>query len=237
MDLASPLSSLDTAQLRRVAGAMGTNPAAVFEDEHGRRFYIKTLESKAHAQSELLAAALYKLAGAPTLTYVPAVAPDQVATVLVALEKKRITSLSEDERRQAQHWFGVHAWTANWDAAGFEGDNQGVVQGVVLTLDVGGALEFRAQGYPKGKAFGTCVGELESLRTEQNNPLRRQALWGHQQTRSAAGHPGGDADSRRANPSGRAGPRRPAHPRQQAHRTQSRYAAKACRARLERRIA
>ncbi|MFM2420400.1 MAG: hypothetical protein RL385_5123 [Pseudomonadota bacterium] len=170
MDLASSLSPLDTAQLRRVAGAMGTNPAAIFEDEHGRRFYIKTLESKAHAQSELLAAALYRLAGAPTLTYVPVVAPDQVATILVALEKKRISSLSEDERRQAQHWLGVHAWTANWDAAGFEGDNQGVVQGVVLTLDVGGALEFRAQGYPKGKAFGTRVGELESLRTEQNNP-------------------------------------------------------------------
>jgi len=163
MDSVSARSPLDTAQLRRVSGAMGSNPAAVFEDERGQRFYVKTLESKAHARSELLAAALYQLAGAPTLTYVPVISPDQVA-------KKHITSLSEDERRQAQHWLGVHAWTANWDAAGFEGDNQGVVQGVVITLDVGGALEFRAQGYPKGKAFGTSVGELDSLRTEKNNP-------------------------------------------------------------------
>lgn len=40
----------------------------------------------------------------------------------------------------------------------------------MLTLDVGGALEFRAQGEPKGKAFGTRVGEIERLRTDPGNP-------------------------------------------------------------------
>ena len=36
--------------------------------------------------------------------------------------------------------------------------------------DVGGALEFRGQGDPKGKAFGVCVGELDTLRTNADNP-------------------------------------------------------------------
>jgi hypothetical protein len=161
---------IDTSTLRRVGGQRGSNPAGVFEDEHGRRFYVKTVESRAHSRNELLAARLYQLAGAPTLTYVQTARPDQVATVWVELEKKRISQLSESERRQAQHWFGVHAWTANWDAAGFEGDNQGVLSGTVVTLDMGGALLFRAQGDLKGKAFGTRVDELSRLRSDPDNP-------------------------------------------------------------------
>jgi hypothetical protein len=35
---------------------------------------------------------------------------------------------------------------------------------------VGGALAFRAQGDPKGKAFGTRVGELDALRNDADNP-------------------------------------------------------------------
>jgi hypothetical protein len=104
------------------------------------------------------------------LTYVPTRAPDQIATEWVALDKKCVAHLSASERKQAQQWLGVHAWTANWDAAGFDGDNQGVVKGQVLTLDVGGALAFRAHGDPKGKAFGTSVDELDLLRSEEANP-------------------------------------------------------------------
>lgn len=169
---------LDTRRLRRVAGTLGSNPAGVYEDEAGRRYYVKTLESAAHARNERLAAALYRLAGAPTLDYVPTVAPEQVATVWQHLVKRHVSQLDENERRQARHWFGVHAWTANWDAAGFDGDNQGVTEdGRVLTLDVGGALEFRAQGDPKGRAFGTTVPELHTLRNDPDNPHAR-ALFG-----------------------------------------------------------
>lgn len=156
--------------MRRVGGQLGTNPAGIFEDEDGRRYYVKTLESPMHARNEALAARLYRLTGAPTLTYVPTVEPEQIATEWVQLDKRCVAYLSERERRQAQRWLGVHAWTANWDAAGFDGDNQGVVDGKVLTLDLGGALAFRAQGDPKGKAFGTRVDELDVLRSDGDNP-------------------------------------------------------------------
>lgn len=88
----------------------------------------------------------------------------------MALDKKCVAHLSASERKQAQQWLGVHAWTANWDAAGFDGDNQGVANGRVLTLDVGGALAFRAYGDPKGTAFGTRVDELDVLRSAEANP-------------------------------------------------------------------
>ena len=161
---------LDTDGMQKIGGSLGSHPAGVYRDEHGRRFYVKTVESPAHARNETLAAKLYRLAGAPTLTYVTTKAPDQVATVFVELQTSHVSRLSEAERRQAQRWLGVHAWTANWDAAGFDGDNQGVVNGVATTLDLGGALEFRAHGDPKGKAFGNAAREIDTLRTDPDNP-------------------------------------------------------------------
>ena len=161
---------IDTTTMQRVGGQLGTNPAGIFQDNNGRRYYVKTLESPAHALNELIAARLYQLAGAPTLNYVSTKAPDQIATEWVELDKKNVAHLSESERKQAQQWFGVHAWTANWDAGGYDGDNQGVVDGKVLTLDVGGALVFRAHGDPKGKAFGIHVNELEKLQNSNGNP-------------------------------------------------------------------
>lgn len=171
------MPELDTSRLRRVGHQLGSNPAGIFADESGQRYYIKTLESVALARNEFLAAKLYQLAGAPTLTYLPTTASDQIATQWVSLDKRYIAHFSEQERHQAQHWLGVHAWTANWDAAGFNGDNQGVFEGRVLTLDVGGALAFRAQGDPKGKAFGTQVEEIERLRSNPDNP-HAQRLFG-----------------------------------------------------------
>jgi len=168
MDIDTP--PLDTATLQRVGGQIGSNPAGIYQDAAGRRYYVKTLESAAHARNEYIAAALYQLAGAPTLRYVPTTAADQVATAWVELEKRCVAHLSADERRQAQRWLGVHAWTANWDAAGYHGDNQGLSNGEVLTLDMGGALAFRALGDPKGKAFGTQVRELDALRRDADNP-------------------------------------------------------------------
>lgn len=162
--------TIDSQTLERVGAQIGSNPAGIYQDASGQRYYIKELESPAHARNEYLAAKLYQLAGAPTLTYVATTAQDQVATQWLPLDKKYIAHLSEAERKQAQHWLAVHAWTANWDAAGYDGDNQGVVAGKVITLDVGGALSFRAHGDPKGKAFGNAVGELESLRHDPNNP-------------------------------------------------------------------
>ena len=108
---------IDTAAMQRVGRQMGSNPGGVYQDKNGRRLYVKSLESAAHAKNEIIAAKLYQLAGAPTLTYVSAKEPNQIATELVELEKKHVSHLSASERRQAQAWLGVHAWTANWDAA------------------------------------------------------------------------------------------------------------------------
>ena len=164
------MSVVDTRKLTRVGGTLGSNPAGVYDDIDGQRYYIKDLESLAHLRNEYIAAQLYQLAGAPTLNYQLTTEPNQLATAWVNLDKKSIKHFNQLERQQAKQWFAVHAWTANWDVAGYHGDNQGVANGKVLTLDVGGALNFRAMGDPKGKAFATEVGEINSLRKDPDNP-------------------------------------------------------------------
>lgn len=161
---------LDIDKLTRIGGPLGSNPAGIYEDNQGQGYYIKTLESLAHLRNEYIAAQLYHLAGVPTLHYQLTTNPAQLATHWLALDKKSIKHFAPDERQQAKQWFAVHAWTANWDVAGYHGDNQGVANGKVITLDLGGALNFRAMGDPKGKAFSNEVGEIHSLRKDKDNP-------------------------------------------------------------------
>lgn len=161
---------IDTADMQRVGGALGSNPAGIYQTEDGRRYYVKTLESAAHVRNELIAASLYQLTGAATLNYAKTRSPEQIATEWLELDKKTIAHFTARELKLAQRWFGVHAWTANWDAVGLDGCNQGVAHGKVVTLDLGGALEFRAQGDPKGRAFDRQVHELKRLRSDAGNP-------------------------------------------------------------------
>ena len=55
--------------------------------------------------------------------------------------------------------------TANWDMLGLDNDNAlRRPDGSLSYVDVGGAGSYRAQGAPKGGAFGSTVGELDTLR-------------------------------------------------------------------------
>ncbi len=172
--MSSEVKPIDISCMERVGGQLGTNPAGIYKDDCGQKYYVKLLESPMHARNEFLAAKLYQLTGAPVFDYFPSVDSCQVVTRWIELDKKHISHFSETEHRQAQQWFAVHAWTANWDAAGYDGDNQGTVDGKVFTLDVGGALAFRAHGDPKGKAFGTSVEELNVMRNDPDNPHARK---------------------------------------------------------------
>lgn len=64
---------IDTTTMTRVGGQLGSNCAGIYEDNNGQRYYVKELESPMLAKNEWIAAQLYQLAGAPTLTYIPTV--------------------------------------------------------------------------------------------------------------------------------------------------------------------
>lgn len=166
----APAEPLNPKNLKRVGEKMGSNPGGVFKDPSGREFYVKQGQSKEHVANELAAADLYHLAGAPTLNYRPVMGGGHIATEMSKLEKSHATQFSPEEKAKAQEDFVTHAWLANWDAVGTGSDNMGTVKGVPTALDLGGALTFRAQGAPKGGAFGDKVGELKTMRDPKMSP-------------------------------------------------------------------
>jgi|GEM_PF-311641 len=166
----SSSTPLKMGDLKKVGAQMGSNPGGVYEAESGNRFYVKAGKSADHVKNELIAAKLLRLTGARTLRFRDVEGGKHVATEMSKLDKKNANDFTAKERYEAQQDFIAHAWIANWDAVGLGGDNLGVVKGRPTALDVGGALEYRAQGSSKGKAFGDKVGEIDTLRDRKMNP-------------------------------------------------------------------
>lgn len=162
---------VNVSKLKNVGPQLGSNPGGQYVDETGQKFYVKKTKSEDHAKNENLAASLYQLAGTNTFQYRKSEDDkNAVITEMVPLQAKQISELTPQQRAAARLDFATHVWTSNWDAAGMTGDNQGVVNGKVTTLDVGGSLAYRAQGGEKGHLFGTEASEWDTLRNSVKNP-------------------------------------------------------------------
>jgi len=177
-------SADDWAQIGRQAG---TNPGGVFRDNDGRAWYVKLPKSANIARNEVLAAKLYQAAGVavPEVKLVTMHNQLGIASGMIAGLQK----LSDDVRdvNGVLDGFAVDAWLANWDVVGLLHDNLLTdPHGQAVRVDVGGALLYRAQGEPKGAAFGTTVGELDTL-TDGTNPQAAEVFGNITHAELAAG--------------------------------------------------
>ena len=164
---------VDVSVMKQVGSAKGSNPGGVYEATDGKRYYVKQTDED-HAKNEMLAGALYRLAGASTLDYHPLTDNKGLATQMVPLQADNVSQLSDEQKKVAQSDFAIHAWLANWDAVGLSGDNLGLHDGKPVNLDLGGSLLYRAKGAPKGPAFGNDPTEWDSLRDQYKNPQAAQ---------------------------------------------------------------
>lgn len=161
--------ALKVSKLKKIGDNLGSNPGGTYQDADGNKFYIKDSHTPDHAKSELLAANLYALAGSPILRYRAVEGGGKVATEWQTPTEKNASKFTPEQKREAQENFATHAWLANWDAAGLKYDNQNIIDGKATTVDVGGSLAYRAQGEPKGAAWGNSVGEWDTLRDPKRN--------------------------------------------------------------------
>ena len=77
--------------------------------------------------------------------------------------------VSEVDLTQLSRDFVPHAVAANWDMIGMDADNAvRRPDGTLSYVDLGGAGPYRAMGAPKGQAFGSKVGEIDTMR--EKNP-------------------------------------------------------------------
>lgn len=156
---------------KQVGNQKGSNPGGFFEDENGQRWYCKFPKTYAHARNELLTAKLYEALGVrvPELKLVEDHGDIGLASKVVPGVKQDPEAIKSGEVPGVFEGFVADAWLANWDAVGMGYDNLLVKDGEAIRIDVGGSLLFRAQGSPKGAAFGDKVGEIDTLRDPKNH--------------------------------------------------------------------
>lgn len=164
----------------------GSNPGGLYEDGEGDRWYCKFPKTTDHARNEVLAAKLYEAVDVrvPETRLISCKGGIGVASRYIPRLEADPEALKDGAVDGVADGFAVDCWLANWDSVGLVYDNMLVDDGgQAVRLDPGGALLFRAQGAPKGEAFGDEVGELQTLRSSLNpeaqsvfGPLEREEI-------------------------------------------------------------
>lgn len=181
--------TLNPATLVQIGPQRGSNPGGLFRDtETGQTWYIKTPQTLAHAQNEVLAGKLYQAAGidVPELRLTTLNGKPAVASRII----DDLAKLGPDDLAKAagvREGFAVDAWLANWDVVGMQFDNLLVRGGVAYRVDTGGALLFRAQGGAKGAAFADAVTELQTFLDLAKAPQAARVFGGITEAEMAAG--------------------------------------------------
>ena len=162
----------DIKDYKKIRPSLGSNSGGVYQHKKtGEKIYVKHSQSNEHAHNEVLASKLYKLAGTPVVDQnFISLGKGKLGTHSKWENLKPMKPNDKKDRSDVQKHIGTHAWLANWDSVGKEFDNQARDEnGNMKTIDVGGALNYRAQGELKGKAFGDKPTERKTLKDENIN--------------------------------------------------------------------
>jgi hypothetical protein len=169
------VSVTDTSSWTPVGGQIGSNPGGSYQAPDGVRWYLKTPSSNDHVRNELLANRLYRLAGAEVPDLALVIHDGRLAVASRVVKGLTLADLvgttAEKARAAVCDHFAADAWLANRDVLGADLDNVLVCGGgLVMRIDQGGALRFRAQGSLKTD-FGPEAIEFETLRDPKRNAV------------------------------------------------------------------
>ena len=168
----APTSAINTdAWTSSSPPSTGSNPATMLTDPNGTKYYAKLPKrgepistATERMETEVLAGKLYELAGIPVADLQMG-ANNGEPVMLSRMIQTRMPN-GKGDNDKARDGFVVDAWLANWDAPlndNIKVDNNGRP----VRLDVGGSLDYRAQGAKKGSGgstgFGPSVGEMTSM--------------------------------------------------------------------------
>ena len=168
---------LDVSNWKKVANkTSGSNEGAFYEDENGQGYYVKVPKSESHADNETLASVFYDALGTPSAEVSKGDMNGELRVVSKLIPGAtqdlgdQVDAGNEEYLDKLRADFAVDAWLSNWDVTGTGFDNvMSDDNGNPVRVDPGGALMWRAQGAPKGSAFGNEVTELDTLRDEDRN--------------------------------------------------------------------
>ncbi len=181
-------SWIDSSNFEHLESSKGSNPGGVYRDPGTNdKWYLKQPPSVDHLKNEILANKLYQLAGVPvpelghtTMQREGQFYPALASRMVKGSPLNKFPSGDLDEIIGLKEHFPIDAWLANWDAVGTGKDNI-IVNPITMEatrIDAGGALNYRAQGTPKGKDFGNDVPELKTMLDPKKSPDAAQVFQG-----------------------------------------------------------
>lgn len=143
----------------------GSNPGFQAYDETGQKYYVKFPKTADHVYNEVLASHLYKEAGVRVPDVKPITYHGRIGVASKWTSGMQNMGRSIRHVEGAKEGFAVDAWLSNWDTAGMGHDNMLMhPDGKAFRVDVGGSMQYRAQGQPKGDIFGDTVPEIDRMR-------------------------------------------------------------------------
>ena len=165
---------------KKIGGQLGTEKAGLYEGPDGDKYYVKEPDNPERAHNEVLAAKLYRLAGASVVDAELLQIDGKKAVALRWLEDaKKLDYTDPVTRVWAQEDFAIHAWLNNRDAvgAGTENpmDNMKMATSpttgglAIVVVDAGGALNYSGMGGSGKKEFSKFADEWESMRNPAIN--------------------------------------------------------------------
>lgn len=162
-------------QLTMVSSLGGSTGAKKMRGPDGQNYVVKRGANADHLREEGAADDAYRAAGANVpehRIYETPTGPVKVAKFMEGAKPLGNTSGATRQQAEAdiRKGFMADVVLANWDVTGLDLDNVLVDSGGrAWRVDNGGSLRFRAQGAPKGAAFGNQPGELFTLRNPAKN--------------------------------------------------------------------
>jgi hypothetical protein len=172
--LAAQGIGLSIKQLNKIGPKPGGSvPGAMYQDAvSADKWIVKYVASEDVARNEVLAGKLYEAAGikVPQLELVSGPEGEiWVASKYIDDAKPDAAALKSSKRlKDLYEGYAIDAWLADWDVVGLDFDNILVQGNQAIRIDVGGSLNYRAQGTAKGSAFGDTVDEIDTLRNGMN---------------------------------------------------------------------
>ena len=163
----------------------GSTGAKLVQDQQGKKWVMKTGPGEGQLRNEVDADNAYRAAGVPTPpSHLVETSKGPVkfseymegAQTLDKWESGRSKEEVAGMHQQIAQHLATDALLSNWDVVGLGKDNIMVRDGKAYRVDNGGALKYRAQGSPKGGAFGDKVSELETLRDPHVNKQSAQVF-------------------------------------------------------------
>lgn len=175
----------DTSNLKAIPGTQkGSNPGGLYEDQAGKRYYVKFYKKPDQARSEWAAAELYREMEmeAPALRLAKMAGPGgKKQLALISEWQDDLRRLTPQEmlahKKDLAEAYHAAVLVKNWDVVGLNFDNLVLTSNKrLMVVDSGGSFRFRARGGTK--PYGADIAEVKTLRDAAKNPQTAQVFNG-----------------------------------------------------------